>query len=529
MSQEKREEETASPAKQVEGCESDGENENQNEDYASKIRNALFAAVEDGYDDDFDDERRSLLSHRPLIHLFVPNSTNTIKPGATARELKEMILESVQNFHKGYARRFFSGIKPILEHLIQEELYIPESAFEEEDKSQVSERSTAPEAILPDAKSSEALQFLLYATNCLQAYLNSVVEKSTSSRKSLSSQQPVPIIAEVCGIAQMLHNLLFELHGCGPDAIPVQSALLNLCECWWHSNASQAELLVPATLTLLAYKALGTDDKSSQQSDIKRLVKMQDAFHIIDWEDESSASLRSLLQKLMSNPLCLKTKEGKRLLSGLFLVDANLLNDLHQAIRIQIPQAKKPILSAFGEIYKRAWKDSQDDKIPEVIQQSIEEHVLQDLMYGVLHLQSSRMTKAVLVILEPFHEAKKSPEVEDLLYRMYGPILWRALSAANSCVRINATTVLGEVFPLQEPLLAQPDVALHKGVEKLKTLLQDKCYKVRVASSETVAKVMTTFWDVLATDDIRSLLNRKSNLFKVSFHPAFSLIIHSDH
>jgi condensin-2 complex subunit G2 len=490
------------------------EDEEQQADYSSKIRKALFAAVEGGQsDDDQDDEEGgSLLSHRPLVRLFEPsNISRTLKAGANATELKELLLETVENFHKGFARRFFSGIKPILEHLIQEEIFVPESAFEEgEDRSQVTERSTAPEDITPDAKSSEALHFLLYTTYCLHAYLESVVEKHSSSRKSHAPHaQPIPMIAEASEVARLLHDLLFDFRSCGPDAIPVETAVLKLCESWWHANVAQRDTLVPMALTIMALKAQPTEGKPSLKSDIKRLLKMQDAFHVIEWTDESSKSLQTLLQKIVSNPQCLKSNEGKKFLSGLFLIDADLIIDLHQAIRIQIPQAKKDVLACFGDIYKRAWKDSLDHKIPEEIQQSIEENVLQDLMYAVLHVADPKMTKKLLIVLEPFHEAKRAPDVENLLYRMYGPILWRALSAANEMVRINAATVVGEVFPLPEPSHAQADAALHRGAEKLLALLQDNCPKVRIAGSETVAKVLTNYWDVLATDDIRSLLNRE--------------------
>ena len=132
-----------------------------------------------------------------------------------------------------------------------------------------------------------------------------------------------------------------------------------------------------------------------------------------------------------------------------------------------MPQSKRPILKVYGEIYKKAWKDSHNINCPEEIQAAIEEDVLQDLMFSALHISNPRMSKILMLVLEPFHEAKKATDFEGLLYRMYGPILWRALTAANPQVRVNAAHILVEVFPLQEPSHVQADAAFKKAAAKL--------------------------------------------------------------
>lgn len=41
--------------------------------------------------------------------------------------------------------------------------------------------------------------------------------------------------------------------------------------------------------------------------------------------------------------------------------------------------------------------------------------------------------------------------MDEMLFRLYSPILWRSLRAANADVRANATAVLLDAFPLQDP------------------------------------------------------------------------------
>jgi condensin-2 complex subunit G2 len=132
-------------------------------------------------------------------------------------------------------------------------------------------------------------------------------------------------------------------------------------------------------------------------------------------------------------------------------------------------------------------------------------------MYAVLHIANPTMAKSIHTILEPFHDAKKNSEVESLLHRMYGPILWRAIKAANPRVRMNAAAVLAVTFPLQAPSLGHKETerAVQKGTKALKDILTDSDPRVRVAGSEATATILATFWDVLSVGDIRILLNRK--------------------
>jgi len=462
-------------------------------------RSALFAAVE-GDDDDL---AAPLHSPAGLLRLFVSSNTSkSIIPGISSRDQKSLLMKAVKSMNKGQGRRFFAGLKTTVDKVINDKEYIPESAFEDDDDD-----NEDPDymEVLPDPKSSEALTFLCVTADCVQAYLDGLVEKHTNKKSQM------PVIGEVCDVAFSLHNILFELNSCGPDATAVQLATVSFCEIWWHANGIQREQLVVQALPLLVIAALG-DGSSTQKSDIKRLFQMRQALQVIDFADPSSDSLRSLLLRIASSPWCLKLPEGKRFLAYLFHVDGILLKDVHQAMRVQIPEAKKSILEAYGEIYFRAWMEAPNSEI----QETIESEVLSDLMYAIIHVANPNMNKSLLTVLEPLHDAKKNPQIEGLLHRMYGPILWRSLGAANAIVRVNASQVLAEVFPLQDASHTQTEQAVRKGCKALKALLQDRDPRVRVAGSEAMAKILSTYWDVLPTAEIRTLLNRKCCSLKLT-------------
>jgi condensin-2 complex subunit G2 len=452
----------------------------------SPSRLALFAAVEG-------DGTEQFLSCRPLVKLLFREAKQTT------------ILASIQShrFHKGHARRFFAGIATILNKVIQEESYVPASAYESDDEQEGTDNQNRkqetinPSDVVPDPKSTEALEFLKASALCVNAYLEGLVDRRAETDTDRK------IVDDVFVVAELLHNALFSLHSCGAKGLLVQTSIASLCELWWHQRFVDREALVVQLLPLLVVRSL---DANAQKSDVKRLVHILEALDVLDYENESITYLQSLLLRTVSSPLYLRINEGKRFIASLFHLHNALVRDLHQAIRVQIPDAKKTILQAYGEIYFKAWKESETH-----VRTAIEERALQDLVYSVLHVTNPTMAKSIHTILEPFHNAKKNSEVESLLHRMYGPILWRSIKAANPRVRINAAAVLSVTFPLKTASInhKETEQAIQKGTKALKDLLTDSDPRVRVAGSEATATILATFWDVLPVIDIRMLLNRK--------------------
>jgi condensin-2 complex subunit G2 len=447
-------------------------------------RLSLFAAVEgDGAS-----------SCRPLVRLLFH------------RGKQSAILASIQShkFHKGHARRLFSGICGLLKKVIEEETFVPESAFELEDGKQ--QQTMDPADVVPDAKSTEALDYIKASTLCFSAYLEGLVERRTDTTDS-DDRKRYSVIDVALEVAQLLHGILLSLHSCGTKGIQVQTNIASLCETWWIQRFVDREAMVPMLMPYLVAKTL---DGTAQKSDVKRLFQMKNALAVLDFENESISYLKSLLLRTVSSPLFLKLPEGNRFIASLFYLHESMVKDVHQAIRVQIPESKKAILKAYGEVYFRAWKETEPGS---VVCNAIEDVCLSDFLYAVLHVATPATHKSLMALLEPFHSAKKTPSVETLLYRMYGPILWRSLRAASPRVRVNAATVLSATFPLK-PSSASPkeiERAIQKGISALEALLTDSDPHVRVAGSEATATVLGTYWAVLSSTDIRLLLNRKYN------------------
>lgn len=462
---------------------------------AELARAALLNAVKDNKD--------TTRSTRPFLNLFGAAGSNSnasitlLKPGLSMREQRRMLLRALQqdSTKKEVARTYFASLQNLVRHVVERQEFIPESAFANDDE----EEQDDDQKVTPDARSTEGLQFLYYATLCVKSYFTGLVEQGKQGL----------VIAEVHEIAVALHDTLDQLEtSWGPDAANAHQAIVALCETWWLHNGVNREDLIGQALPAIVGAAMHCN-----KSDIKRLYSIRSALQVIDFEDADSEAFLSLLMHVASSPACLKTAEGKRFLAHLFsLGSSTMRRKLHYSIRAQIPDNKESILQDYSEVYFTAWKDAPPDE-----RQALETDVLQDLMYAVLHAANPSLVQSLLIVLSKFHDNKQSADVEALMYRMYGPVIWRAMTAANARVRINAVSVFAQVFPLQQAASTTTtkttannnNTAVHKGCTALKQLLQDPDPRVRVAASAAVAQILSVFWDVIPSNEIRSLLNRK--------------------
>ena len=431
-------------------------------------------------------------------------------------------------FQKLHARRLFSSLLPLLKHTIQNEHYVPLSAFEDDESianndgnkknkrdSDVTEASEF--TVEPDEASTQALLFIKYSSMIVNAFIYNQIQR----RVNTNPDRVYDMIEEVYVIAELLHNNLFSLNSCGREGMSVQREIIAMCESYWKGQFSDREELVTQLIPLLVVKSL---NGSATNADIKRLWVMREAMKLLDFQERSTiAELRNLLLKTSTSALYLKNADGRKMIAYLFQLDPSLARDLHHSIRIQIPYSKTSALGAYGEIYSNAWKnvaqeraidqdaiEEEDDEDEANIIESAIEDALQDLMSGYLHAPTAHFAKNILIVLSSLHSQKSNPLYDSLLYRLYNPILWRALSAANPLVRIHASTILHTTFPLEDPNggKAHSKEVISKSIEMLTSLLNDNDPKVRIAGCDSAIRILGVCWDIISSDHIRSLLNQ---------------------
>ena len=244
---------------------------------------------------------------------------------------------------------------------------------------------------------------------------------------------------ELCELAASLHDVLLSLEGEGE----LQEAIASLCEAWWANETPNREALAPQCVPYVLAKALD----SGRLADVKRCYAMRDALALFDYDDESIGSLKLLLLRCTFAPAFLRAPDGRRFLAGLFCLSSSMVPDLMAIVRNQIPSGRKSLLDAYSDVLLKAWKGAAGQAL-----YAVEYSCVQELMRACLHARTPALATSVRRVLAAFYtkKAKAGREVEGMAVRLWEPILFKALSAANTAVRRNA--VHGEGREREAPL-----------------------------------------------------------------------------
>ena len=171
------------------------------------------------------------------------------------------------------------------------------------------------------------------------------------------------------------------------------------------------------------------------------------------------------------------------------------------------PSRRPTLEHQTGTLYFEAWhiaikeektKEEEFDHDPDA-RLNIETYLIQNLLHHGIHAGNSKVLKAVRSVLSVFFSKKDVDGVDAMCCRVYKPLIWRALSAANPMVRSNGTVLLAEAFPLHDPEAphSESEEMLKKQCESFATLLKDNDPRVRVVAIKGACRVLGLFWQLV--------------------------------
>ena len=144
--------------------------------------------------------------------------------------------------------------------------------------------------------------------NVLKKIAAVVQKRIESSKENCSS---------LIGIVEPLHAILIPLEDCLPGATSLKSSIARICEKWWTNEFADSENLVTQLIPYLLITALSP---SAHDADVKRLYTIRTALLLLDFEDETIESIRSLILRCFIHPAFLRVPDGRRFLSFLFSI-----------------------------------------------------------------------------------------------------------------------------------------------------------------------------------------------------------------
>ncbi|XP_060681593.1 condensin-2 complex subunit G2 isoform X1 [Hemiscyllium ocellatum] len=275
----------------------------------------------------------------------------------------------------------------------------------------------------------------------------------------------------------------------------------HLFVAWWDKGLEGKEELGKTAFIMLLEKSLLSKYLGA---DIIRLWHFHQALQNFEFKSEDSNEVKNTLLQCFMSVAHIKKEEGRRFLSFLFSWDVEFIKMIHDTIKNQLHVFPKSIMTYVAEIYFRAWK-----KASGMFLKTIEYNCIQDFMHHGVHLpRNSPVHSKVRELLSYFHQQKLRQGVDEMLHRLYQPILWRGLKARNSEVRANAAILFIEAFPIRDPGLAneEVDVQIQKQFEEIFSLLEDPQPLVRSTGVLGVCRIAAKYWEMIPPAILTELL-----------------------
>ncbi|XP_066537007.1 condensin-2 complex subunit G2 [Hoplias malabaricus] len=283
----------------------------------------------------------------------------------------------------------------------------------------------------------------------------------------------------------------------------LQKAIHWLFECWWRKGLQGKEELGWTAFVVCLENTLSF---KTQVSELNRLYSLKEVLLTVDFESEEGQYITSPLLQGFLSISHIKREEGKRFLAFLFGWDVKFIKMIHETIKNQLQFFSKALAADVAEIYFRAWKKARSPFLEE-----IESSCIQDFMQHALLLhRNSPVHPKVRQILTYFHKQKFRQGIDEMLHRLYKPILWKALKAANAEVRANATLLFTEAFPVHDPSMhsEKVDELVQKQLDTLFSLLEDPRPLVRSSAVLGACSILARCWELLPSTVITDLLKK---------------------
>ena len=237
--------------------------------------------------------------------------------------------------------------------------------------------------------------------------------------------------------AARLHTLLPRLRD-----TKIQNNICHLLETWYTRNLPDRDGVIINALTWLLRKSLGPQ---GAKADVRRIWSLHPT--LLEQRISEDGPLHRLLVATVGTGMFLTTPEGVRWLVSLFRLSPDLVLRLHKQARGCLPSLSKAACLGLGEVYHKSWLAAGGE-----FKTRLETDCVQDLMYrGVLASRARGGVAApVARVLSYFRSQERSQPTQNLLARLFEPILWRHLKVANQEVRLNACELFLAHYPLED-------------------------------------------------------------------------------
>ena len=262
---------------------------------------------------------------------------------------------------------------------------------------------------------------------------------------------------------------------------------------------AEAESPIETSLEILLSKCF---EAKATSADVGRLYKLKDSLLLLNWESPESEGLQSLLVACFESRVFYKSAQGMNFLALAYNLHPLMVVKISEVLKRRILVFPQALVQGCSQVLLKAWQSSSGG-MRLAIEQSIIEWMRRALF------SSTRVAERVRFLLSELHLAQRTKEIDDILSRYYGPILFRHTKVANWEVRFNAIALLCAAFPVMPPdrTAIEFEEKLTAQFRVLKDAMEDPNEGVRKCAVVGTGRIVRDFWEVLSIEQIALVLD----------------------
>ena len=253
-------------------------------------------------------------------------------------------------------------------------------------------------------------------------------------------------------------------------------------------------MLEECVLKCLDAKAIGTD--------VGRLCKIKELMSNVNWDSQESIKLKSLLVSCFESRIFYKSAQGINFLASVFNVHPLMLAPIDEVLKRCVIGFPDNLLRTCSQVLLKAWQLSSGG-----MRIALEQRIFEWMRLALF--TSTKAAGRVRLLLNEIHTTQRTPEINDLLSRYYGPILLRNTKVPNWEVRFNAIALLCQAFPVMPPDRTQVEFEEKLTIQfrVFRDAIEDPNESVRKCAVSGAGRILRDFWEVLTIEQIAMLLD----------------------
>ncbi len=278
------------------------------------------------------------------------------------------------------------------------------------------------------------------------------------------------------------------------------------------------EFTMPVILAMIAK----CHEAKAIQADVGRLYKAKEWLGLQNWDADTSTPMKIALVSCFEQRVFYKSTQGINFLSFVLGMHPSLVQPINAKLKKCILSFPAVLVGGCSQVLFKAWSSSTGG------QRMVLEQVITEWMKKALFC-SVRIAERVRYLLSTLHSSMRTPLIDELLSRYYGPVLFRHTKVANWEVRFNAIALLAAAFPVMQPerTTIEFEEKLTFQFRVLKDAMEDPNESVRKCAVRGVGRILSEFWELLTIEQIAMVLDtmvQKCGRDKKSFQTRICVI-----